>query len=58
MEAIFNEDTSKIPISWKGKVKPRFESKKLKSAIEQVINMTGASATDAFNNGKDYGCRT
>jgi hypothetical protein len=58
MKTVFEEESSWLPVSWRGKVKARFDSKKLKSAVEKVISDTGASVTDAFNDGKDRGCRT
>lgn len=47
-----------FPISWIGRVRARFESKRLKIAIEEVIRSRGASAVDLFNDGKLRGCRT
>ena len=58
MKAVFEEEASWFPISWTGRVKARFDSKKLKSAIEEVITSRGACATDAFNDGRQRGCRT
>jgi hypothetical protein len=58
MEAVFKKKSSKIPLSWRGRVKAQFDSKQLKSAIEEVIRSRGISATEAFNDGKDRGCRT
>lgn len=57
MKYVF-EEASRFPVSWKGKVRARFDSKKLKSVIEEVISDSGACATDAFNDGKDRACRT
>ena len=58
MEAVFEGKSSWLPVGLRGRVKARFDSKKLKSAIEEVIHRKGASATDAFNDGKNLGCRT
>jgi hypothetical protein len=58
MKAVFKEKSRQLPVSWTGKVKARFDSKKLKGAVEDVISGNGASPTDAFNDGKDRGCRT
>ena len=58
MKAVFVERYSWLPVSWKGKVKPRFDSKKLKCAVERVISDTGALPTDAFNDDEKRGCRT
>lgn len=58
IKAVFKQKSSWLPISKSGKVKARFDSAKLKSAIEEVVSSTGASSTDAFNDGKNRGCRT
>jgi hypothetical protein len=58
MKTVFMEKSSKIPLSWRGKVKAQFDSKKLKAAVEEVIVNAGFSVTDAFNDGKSRGCRT
>jgi hypothetical protein len=58
MKTMFKEQTSLLPISWRGKLKTRFDSTKLKRAVEEVINRAGASPTDAFNDGRSSRCRT
>jgi hypothetical protein len=58
MAAVFAEKSSWLPVSWRGDVKARFDSAKLKSAVEEVISSHGASPLDAFNDGKSRGCRT
>lgn len=58
MKAVFEQKSSRFPVGWKGSVKARFDSKKLKGAIAEVINSKGISVTEAFNDGKDRGCRT
>jgi hypothetical protein len=58
METVFEGKSSWVPVSLRGRVKARFDSKKLRAAIEQVIDGAKASATDLFNDGKDRGCRT
>ena len=58
MKAVFVEASSWLPVSWTGQVKARFDSGKLKGAIEDVISSRGISPTDAFNDGKARGCRT
>jgi hypothetical protein len=57
-EAVFGEKLSSIPISITGKVKSRFDSTKLESAIRKVVIQGGASGTDLLNNGVERGCRT
>ncbi|KAF1948916.1 hypothetical protein CC80DRAFT_497906 [Byssothecium circinans] len=58
MKTVFGEESSWLPISRTGKVKARFDSGKLKGAVEDVISGRKVSPTDAFNDGKDRGCRT
>ncbi|USP74753.1 hypothetical protein yc1106_02027 [Curvularia clavata] len=58
IKAVFEEKSSWLPVSWSGKVKARFDSAKLKSAVENVISKTDTSLADAFNDGKKRGCRT
>ena len=58
MKDVFVEQSSRFPVSWRGKVKARFDSAKLRSAVEDVVSKAGASSADAFNDGKARGCRT
>jgi hypothetical protein len=58
MKAVFEEKSSRLPVGWTGKVKARFDSVKLKCAVDEMVNNTGASAMDAFNDSKNCGCRT
>lgn len=58
MEAVFEEKSSWLPVSLSGKVKARFDSAKLKSAVEDAISKTGTSLADAFNDRKDCRCHT
>ncbi|KAF2478028.1 phospholipase, patatin family protein [Lindgomyces ingoldianus] len=57
-ETVFGEKLSRIPVNIKGKVKPRFDSAKLESAIKKVITQCGACETDLFNNSTERRCRT
>ena len=57
-EAVFVEKLSSIPFNVKGKVKPRFDSAKLESAIRNVVAQSGASEMDLLNDGTERGCRT
>jgi hypothetical protein len=58
MKAVFEEPSSWLPISWSGKVKARFDSAKLRSAVNDVVVTSGASITDAFNDSQARGCHT
>jgi hypothetical protein len=56
--AVFGEKLSHFPVNIKGKVKPRFDSAKLESAIRKAVAQSGASETDLLNDGTERGCRT
>jgi hypothetical protein len=58
MKAVFKERSSWLPVSRSGKVKARFNSAKLRSAVNDVVASSGASPTDAFNDCKDQECHT
>lgn len=55
---VFGEQLTRIPVNIKGKVRSRFDSERLESAIKQVIMQSGASKTDLLNDGTERGCRT
>ena len=59
MKTVFDKKSSKlpVPVSWTGKTKARFDSKKLKSAVEKVVTNHNASSTELFENGTARGCR-
>lgn len=57
METVFGKRSSKLPFSWTGKTKARFDSKKLKSAVEKVVTNHNASSTELFDSGTARGCR-
>ncbi|GFF61344.1 putative Pfs, NB-ARC and TPR domain protein (JCVI) [Aspergillus udagawae] len=55
---VFGEKLSSIPLNFKGDITPQFDSAKLESAIQKVIEDSGASKKDLFNDGTERGCRT
>ena len=57
MGTIFREKSSWSPSNWSGQIKARFDSEKLRNAIEEVIIRHGASKTEYLNDGKLRGCR-
>lgn len=57
MKTVFEERSSWLPVSWTGRTQPRFDSKKLKSAIVNVITGHGAHETELLNNGTSPECR-
>ncbi|GFF61692.1 putative Pfs, NB-ARC and TPR domain protein (JCVI) [Aspergillus udagawae] len=56
--AVFGEKLSLIPVNFKGDIRPQFDSAKLESAIQKMIEDSGASKQDLFNDGTERGCRT
>jgi hypothetical protein len=57
METVFTKQLGRSPLSFTGTIRSRFDTKKLKSAVEQVIIRIGASVTDLFNDGRPHRCR-
>ncbi|KAJ6050923.1 protein kinase subdomain-containing protein [Penicillium canescens] len=56
--AVFGEKLSLIPVNFKGDIKARFDSAKLESAIRKVVERSGVSEQNLFNDGIDRGCKT
>ncbi|KAJ5769158.1 protein kinase subdomain-containing protein [Penicillium odoratum] len=62
--AVFGEKMHSIPINFKGDITAKFDSAKLERAIQKVVEDSGASAQDLFNDdtgskdGTARGCRT
>ncbi|KFY32151.1 hypothetical protein V493_00462, partial [Pseudogymnoascus sp. VKM F-4281 (FW-2241)] len=56
--AVFGEKLTQVPVNIKGKIKPRFDSAKLESAIRKAVIRSGVSETDLLDNGTERGCRT
>lgn len=57
IKVVFEEKAHRTPFNWKGRVRARFDSTKLRAAIEEVIRSQGYSPTDQFDDGKARGCR-
>lgn len=55
---VFCEKTRRIPINFKGRITPKFDSSKLEEAIRRTVVQSGASEADLFNDGNKIGCRT
>lgn len=55
---VFGEKLSSIPINIKGHITARFDSARLESAIRKVVEDSGVSKEDLFNDGTERGCRT
>ncbi|PGG95771.1 hypothetical protein GX51_08124 [Blastomyces parvus] len=57
-EAVFSEHRTLFPFNFTGRVKSRFDSARLESAIKLAVAQAGASETNLFNDGTERGCRT
>ncbi|KAF7165385.1 hypothetical protein CNMCM6106_001575 [Aspergillus hiratsukae] len=57
MKTIFEDKLKLLPVGWTGKIKPRFNSGKLKDAIMDVAARQGASGTELFNDGSERGTK-
>ncbi len=57
MKSVLEKKLRRKSISLRGKIKPQFDSKKLRSAVERVISDNGASPEDRFNNEHSRGCK-
>ena len=53
---VFSEKS--LPVDWLGRVKSKFDSKKLKDAIYEIAKKGGASGDEPFNDGKERECKT
>ncbi|KAJ6087603.1 hypothetical protein N7467_006517 [Penicillium canescens] len=56
--AVFDEKMRSLPVNFKGDIKPLFNSTKLESAIKKVVEDSGVSKDDPFDNGIERGCKT
>lgn len=56
--SVFRERLRSLPFNFKGDISARFDSAKLESAVQRVIENSGASKQELFNDGTEHGCRT
>ena len=56
--AVFSEKLSRVLVNINGKIKPRFDSAKLRETIRKVIAQNGGLDTELLNDGNERGCRT
>ena len=57
MTTVFARRKSINPLKWNGKIKGRFSSKKLKSAIDHVITKHDLSPQAMLDDGVARGCK-
>jgi len=58
MATVFGARARRIPISWRGKIKPRFDSKNLENAVKQVLIRKGMAVDARLDDGAERGCET
>ncbi|OQD89044.1 hypothetical protein PENANT_c003G01124 [Penicillium antarcticum] len=51
MESVFSDKISNVPMDWSGNIRPQYDSRKLKLAVEDVIERCGHSPTEPLNDG-------
>ncbi|RSL81495.1 hypothetical protein CEP51_005792 [Fusarium floridanum] len=56
-ESVFKAKKHWSPMTARGKTQPRFDSQKLKAAVEEVLNDKGFPPTTLFNDGVERGCK-
>ena len=57
MGTVFGQKQHSLPVNLTGQIRARFDSSKLKAAIEEVIIKAGWKPSDPFNDGVDRGCK-
>lgn len=57
MQTVFGDKANSIPVDWSGNIKPQYDSRKLKAAVDHVIKRTGLEPDDPMNDGKPRRCR-
>ncbi|KAJ6039423.1 hypothetical protein N7499_004385 [Penicillium canescens] len=57
MKLVFSEKANSLPVDWSGNVKSQYDSRKLRSAVEDVVSRCGLSPNDLLNDGKVRPCR-
>lgn len=57
MKTVFKDKASFMPVTVSGKIKPRFDSSKLKKAIEDVLVQRKIGEKELLNNKAPRGCR-
>lgn len=54
---VFSQPLRRIPVDFRGRVAPRFDSAKLKDAVLSIITSRGLSPDAPFDDGADRGCK-
>lgn len=57
INSVFGEKVNNIPVDWSGKIRPQYDSQRLKAAIENVIEKAGAAPDDLMDDGAHRHCR-
>ena len=57
MAAVFEKQSHTLKANYRGVLQARFDSKRLKVAVEEVVTSCGLSPDDLFNDGTERGCK-
>jgi hypothetical protein len=57
MKDVFGKQARRIPLSWRGGIRARFDSTRLETAIKEVMADRGISESERLNDQKPRGCR-
>lgn len=57
-ETVFGEKLNRIPMSWRAKTVPRFDSAKLEQAVRKVLRQVGEEEDALFDDKKERSCKT
>ncbi|KAL9011601.1 MAG: hypothetical protein Q9173_003562 [Seirophora scorigena] len=57
MKTVFARKKSLLPLTWRGKIKGRFDSSKMRVAVEKVITGRDLPKHELLNDGTARGCR-
>jgi hypothetical protein len=57
INSVFGEKVNSIPVDWSGNIRPQYDSRKLRAAIENVIEKAGAAPNDLLDDGAHRNCR-
>jgi hypothetical protein len=57
INSVFGEKVNNIPVDWSGKIRPQYDSQRLKAAIQNVIEKAGAAPNDLMDDGAHRQCR-
>ncbi|KAJ5475322.1 Acyl transferase/acyl hydrolase/lysophospholipase [Penicillium diatomitis] len=57
IRTVFGKKLRSVPVDWTGSIRPRYDSEKLRLAVQEVIVKAGAAPDDLMDDGSSRGCR-